>query len=115
MAINSSGSVNTALAQNRRRISTSSGFSSAVRVTVRGSRAIPQIGHDAGASLTISGCIGQVYATLCCGGAMVSGSKAIPHLGHEPNSACRTSGCIGQMYSELRAVAGGLLKGLLRD
>ena len=43
-------------------MSTSSGFACSSRVTTRGSRAIPQIGHDPGSLRTISGCMGQVYS-----------------------------------------------------
>ena len=53
------GTVNTRLAQNLRLMSSSSGFRSST-ATVRGSRAIPQIGHAPGPVRTISGCIGHV-------------------------------------------------------
>src|SRR6266576_5586902 len=53
-----------ALTQNLRRMSTSSGFSSSVSETARGSKAMPQIGQLPGPSRTICGCIGQVYSIL---------------------------------------------------
>src|SRR4051794_40217550 len=60
----SSGRESAALTQKRRRMSRSSGFSSSPpAVTVRGSRAMPQIGQLPGRSRTICGCIGQVYST----------------------------------------------------
>ena len=46
---------------NRRLMSASSGSTSASAETTTGSRAIPQIGHEPGRSLTTSGCMGQVY------------------------------------------------------
>src|SRR6185295_13063927 len=97
--IKNNGKVKTTLSQNRRRISTSSSFSSSATETVRGSSAMPQIGQLPGASRMISGCIGQVYSTFCFGGATVSDSNAIPHLGQEPVLSERTSGCIGQVNS----------------
>src|SRR6266404_4522676 len=63
MVMSRTGVVRIALVQNRRFISASSGFSSCSRVTVFGSRAIPQMGHAPGPVRTISGCIGQVYVT----------------------------------------------------
>ncbi len=55
-------------------MSVSSGFSPSVAETVRGSSAMPQIGHDPGRSRTISGCIGQVHsaAPVSAGGATVA-------------------------------------------
>ena len=67
IAIASSGAVSTTPTQNRRVMSRSSGFSSAAAVTVRGSSAMPQIGHDPGSGRTISGCIGQVYSVRAGG------------------------------------------------
>ena len=61
MAIKKTGTDKPALNQNRRRMSTSSTFSSSSSVTVIGSKAMPQMGHDPGSSFTISGCIGHVY------------------------------------------------------
>ena len=49
-----------AASQNRSVMLRSSGLSSSVAVTVFGSNAMPQIGQAPGASLTTSGCIGQV-------------------------------------------------------
>ena len=54
------GRLNAAAIQNRRVMSSSSGFGSSSAVIVRGSSAMPQIGQAPGASRTISGCIGQV-------------------------------------------------------
>ena len=48
--------------QKRRVMSTSSGFGVSSASTVRGSSAIPQMGHGPGWSRTISGCIGHVYS-----------------------------------------------------
>ena len=67
MPSRNSGTVNTRLAQKRRLMSSSSGFFSS-RVTVRGSRAIPQIGQDPGPLRTICGCIGQVHSMPGKGG-----------------------------------------------
>ena len=61
IASTSSGAVTTALTQNRRVMSTSSGLCSPSAAATRGSSAMPQIGHAPGASRTISGCIGQVH------------------------------------------------------
>ena len=51
-----SGSVH----QNRRRKSTSSGFSSSSATGISGSSAIPHFGHTPGPTCRTSGCIGQV-------------------------------------------------------
>src|SRR5271154_6670216 len=56
----SRGAVSTAAIQNRRVMSSSSGFLSSSE-TVIGSKAMPQIGHGPGLFVMISGCIGQVY------------------------------------------------------
>ncbi len=96
MAMAKTGSVSTALTQNRRRMSVSSGFSSSSTVTVRGSSAMPQIGHEPGSLRTISGCIGQTYSVRVGAGAATSGSSIMPHLGHAPGDSCRTSGSMGQ-------------------
>ncbi len=97
MASARTGTVRTALTQRRRVMSRSSGFSSSSTVTVRGSRAMPQIGQPPGWSRTISGCIGQVYSTLVAGTAGIPGSRAMPHSGQLPGCFVRTSGCIGQV------------------
>ena len=76
------GSVRTSDHRKRRVMSSSSGFCSS-SVTVRGSRAIPQIGHEPGSPRTISGCIGQVHSVLVTGAAD-TGSRAMPHLGQAP-------------------------------
>ncbi len=85
--------------QNRRVISTSSGFFSSATLTVLGSSAMPQIGQSPGASRTISGCIGQVYSVLSMGSAAMEGSSAMPHFGQSPGPCRRTSGSMGQVYS----------------
>ena len=95
MARMSNGTVSAKLIQKRRVMSRNSGFSSAAAVTVRGSRAIPQIGQLPGSKRTISGCIGQVYSTLLAARG-VSGSSAIPHFGQAPGLVSRTSGSMGQ-------------------
>ena len=79
--------------------STSSGFCSSSTLTVLGSRAMPQIGQDPGASRTISGCMGQVYSVFVTGSAATTGSSAIPHFGQSPGPCWRTSGSIGHVYS----------------
>jgi hypothetical protein len=50
--------------QRRRDMSTSSGFGASSSETVRGSSAIPQIGHVPGTARTISGCIGQMNSVF---------------------------------------------------
>ena len=97
MAIASRGAVRSALTQKRRVMSRSSGLSSAVAVTVRGSRAIPQIGHQPGSVRTIWGCIGHVYSMRVAASG-TSGSRAMPQEGQAPGLASRTSGHIGQTY-----------------
>src|SRR5580704_14800093 len=94
MAAISSGAVNTRLIQKRRVMSRSSELSSAAAVTVRGSSAMPQIGHEPGPGRTISGCIGQVYSVRVAAG--TSGSRAIPQDGHAQGFVARTSGHIAQ-------------------
>ena len=54
------GSASTSPIQNRRVMSTSSGFGPLSAVTSNGSSAMPQIGHEPGPTWRISGCIGQV-------------------------------------------------------
>jgi len=76
-------------------MSRNSGFSSSIAVTVRGSSAMPQIGHDPGPGLIISGCMGHVYSVRVAANG-VSGSSAIPQLGHGPGLLERTWGHIGQ-------------------
>ena len=77
----STGIASATLIQKRRVIETSSGFSSSSTVTVRGSSAIPQIGHEPGSGRTISGCIGQVYSTRVAGAAGISGFQRHAALG----------------------------------
>ena len=60
IASRNNGPDSTAPTQNRRVISTSSGFGASVRVGSAGSSAMPQIGQAPGASRRICGCIGQV-------------------------------------------------------
>ena len=94
IAIARSGTVSTRPIQNRRVISRSSGFSSCVAVTVRGSRAMPQRGHKPGSVRTIWGCMGQVYSVRV--EAMgISGSRAMPQVGQAPGLDSRTSGHMG--------------------
>ena len=82
------GAPSTSAIQNRRVMSTSSGFGASLEATTRGSSAIPQIGQAPGRSRTISGCIGHVYSTfISAAGSERSGSRAMPHFGHEPGSA----------------------------
>src|SRR5580692_2364601 len=95
MAMAISGAVKARLTQKRRDMSRSSGFSWADAVTVRGSRAIPQIGQAPGAGRTISGCMGQVYSVRVEATGS-SGSRAIPQEGHGTGLVSRTSGHIGQ-------------------
>ena len=54
-------------------MSASSGFGPSSARRVRGSKAMPHLGHAAGRSLTTSGSIGQIYSTLvpCRRAAMV--------------------------------------------
>src|SRR4029077_10208948 len=63
IAIRKTGSPRTTPTQNRFVMSTSSGFGPSSTVTVRGSSAMPHLGHEPGRSLTTSGGIGQVYST----------------------------------------------------
>src|SRR5262245_57024282 len=65
----SSGAVSTAEIQKRRFMSVSSGFSTSSAVTVRGSRAMPQIGQAPGPSRTICGCMGHVQRIFAPAGA----------------------------------------------
>ena len=53
--------------QNRRVMSASSGLGPVSAVTVTGSSAIPQIGHEPGPGRRISGCIGQVHSATSPG------------------------------------------------
>src|SRR5215813_3394205 len=98
IAIASSGNVSPRLTQNRRVMSCSSGLASSVTEGVRGSSAIPQIGHVPGPGLTIWGCIGQVYSVLVSETGR-SGSSAMPQLGQGPGFSSRTSGHTGHTYS----------------
>jgi hypothetical protein len=96
IARTNTGRPSAAAIHRRRVMSTSSGFGGSSTVTVRGSSAMPQIGHDPGSLFTTSGCIGHVYSTRVTGIVDRSGSSAMPHLGHDPGWSCRTSGSIGQ-------------------
>ena len=87
--------VRTTPTQKRRVMSRSSGFSSCTAVTVRGSRAMPQMGHDPGSGRTISGCMGQVYSVRVEARG-TSGSSAMPQEGQAPGLGSRTSGHMGQ-------------------
>ena len=96
MVRRNSGAVRTALPKRRRVMSLSSGLSGSSAVTVRGSKAIPQMGQEPGSERTTSGCMGQTYSVLTAG-ATSTGSSAIPHIGHGPGFSLRTSGCMGQV------------------
>src|SRR6516165_5204296 len=85
------------LTQKRRVMSTTSGFTSSSRLTIRGSKAIPQRGQEPGADLTISGCMGHTYSVLIAGDIVLTGSNAMPHLGQAPGVDLRTSGCMGHV------------------
>ncbi len=95
MAITSSGAVRATPTQKRRVMSRSSGFSSCVAVTVRGSRAMPQMGHDPGPGRTIWGCMGHVYSVRVAARG-TSGSRAMPQEGQAPGLGSWTSGHMGQ-------------------
>jgi len=88
-------------------ISASSGLESSA-VTSRGSSAIPQIGHEPGASRTIWGCIGHVYS-ICFAGAS-NFSSAMPHSGSCPEPVCFDLrmhwACIFALQRSLRLVFG---------
>src|SRR5271166_2638239 len=94
IAIAISGAVNARLTQKRRDMLRSSGFSWVDAVTVRGSRAMPQIGQEPGAGRTIWGCMGQVYSVRA-DATGTSGSRAIPQEGQAPGLVSRTSGHMG--------------------
>jgi hypothetical protein len=68
MAPRISGTLSAAPIQNRRVMSRSSGSGPSAPVAVRGSSAMPQIGHVPGPSRTICGCIGQVHVPSAAGG-----------------------------------------------
>src|SRR5579859_5971038 len=95
IATANSGIVRVMLIQKRRVMSRSSGFSPASAATVRGSSAMPQIGHEPGPERTISGCIGHVYSVReeAAGN---SGSRAIPQEGQGPGLDSWTAGHMGQ-------------------
>ena len=109
MLITSNGIVSVVPIQNRSRMlrSSMSSSSGAPAAVVRGSRAMPQMGHGPGLSETTSGCIGQTYSVFAL---TSSGSRAIPHLRHEPGLLEVTPGSIGQKYlgDALDRVAGAL-------
>ena len=97
MAIATSGTVRASPTQNRRVMSRSSGLASSSSVTIRGSRAMPQIGQAAGPGRTISGCMGHTHSVRVGGASIVAGSSAMPHVGHALGPASRTSGCMGHV------------------
>src|SRR6267143_6486637 len=109
MATSRIGIVSTVQIQSLLVMFTNSGFFSSSAVTVLGSRAMPQIGHEPGLSRTIWGCMGHVYSVLVAGAAATTGSSAMPHFGQSPGPCRRTSGSIGQVYSfgDCRGDAGG--------
>src|ERR1035437_11090391 len=100
------GTARATLIHSRLVISASSGLESSA-VTSRGSSAMPHMGHEPGASRTISGCIGQVYSVPFVGGFTVAGSSAMPHFGQLPGPGCLISGCMGQVYSLCGSVFSG--------
>src|ERR1700693_4199879 len=59
IAIAISGAVRARLVQKRRVMSCNAGLASEAAVMARGSRVMPQMGHEPGAGRTISGCMGQ--------------------------------------------------------
>src|SRR5207247_1519518 len=63
IAYANSGSERTADTQRRRSMNRSSVSSADPAVTVRGSSAMPHLGHVPGPIWTTSGCIGQVYSS----------------------------------------------------
>jgi hypothetical protein len=71
-------------------------FAGSSSETVRGSSAIPQMGHVPGAFRTISGCIGQTHCVAVAATGSF-GSSAIPHFGQGPGWSDATSGSIGQI------------------
>src|SRR5690349_427667 len=93
------GTVRTRQTQNRRFIEASSGLGSSVAITVRGSKAIPQLGQEPGPVRTISGCIGHTYSTRDVGPAVITGSSAMPHLGQAPGVDAFTSASMGHVYT----------------
>src|SRR3977135_3328359 len=109
MATSRIGIVSTVQIQNLLVMFTNSGFFSSSAVTVLGSRAMPQIGHEPGLSRTIWGCMGHVYSVFVAGAVATTGSSAMPHFGQSPGPCWRTSGSIGQVYSfgDCRGDAGG--------
>src|SRR5581483_10554259 len=64
IAIRNTGAPNATEIQNRRVMSTSSGFGLSDRSGTRGSSAMPHFGHAPGLSDTTSGSIGQIHSTL---------------------------------------------------
>src|SRR5467141_856985 len=99
MATSRIGIVSAVQIQNLLVMFTNSGFFSSSAVTVLGSRAMPQIGHEPGLSRTIWGCMGHVYSVFVTDGAATTGSSAMPHFGQSAGPGWRTSGCIGQVCS----------------
>src|ERR1039457_6893175 len=99
----SMGTASATLIHSRRVMLANSGFDSSA-VTSRGSSAMPQIGHEPGASRTICGCIGQVYSVRMTGAVTVAGSSAMPHFGQLHGPVCFISGCMGQVYSPIDSV-----------
>ena len=90
--------------QNRRVMSTSSGFGVLDRADRprlerhAADRAVPgRVAHDLG--MHRAGPLASRGA-----GAGITGSSAMPHFGHVPGPRCRTSGCIGQVYIRSSAV-----------
>src|ERR1017187_6976938 len=94
----SMGTASATLTHSRLVIASNSGLVCAL-VASRGSSAMPQIGHEPGASRTICGCIGHVYSVRLDGAETVTASRAMPHFGQLPEPVCLISGCMGQVYS----------------
>src|ERR1700704_790545 len=77
MATSRIGIVSTVQIQNLLVMFTNSGFFSSSAVTVLGSRAMPQIGHEPGPCRRTSGSIRQVYSFEACRGDAGGGAGAI--------------------------------------
>src|ERR1700693_4391026 len=95
MATAISGAVRARLVQKRRVMSCNLGLASEAAVMVRGSRVMPQMGHEPGAGRTISGCMGQVYSVRV-EATGTSGSRARPQEGQGAGLFSRTWGHMGQ-------------------
>ena len=81
----STGIVSTRLIQNRRVMSTSSGFGPSSAANSTGSSAMPHFGQLPGPSWRISGCIGHVYVRVSCGSGGAAGFGAKNVIGSATN------------------------------